>query len=149
MERIERSISIRAPIRAVYNQWTQFEEFPDFMEGIREVAQQSERALFWRAEIGGKEVTWLAEIYEQIPDVRIAWKSVTGAPQAGAVSFRSLGPEQTQIDLAIDYVPLGAVEKVGDALGLVGARVEGDLQRFKSFIEDRQVATGAWRGTIR
>lgn len=149
MERIEKSIEVDGPLRTTYNQWTQFEEFPKFMEGVEEVRQLDDRRLFWRAQIAGKHTEWEAEIYEQIPDSRIAWRSITGTPNAGAVSFQSLGPERTRVNLVIDYQPLGVVERVGDALGIVSARVEGDLQRFKKFIEERGAATGAWRGEIR
>jgi len=149
MERIEKSIEVNAPIQAVYNQWTQFEEFPIFMEGVQEVKQLDEKRLFWRAQIAGKAVEWEAEIFEQIPDSRIAWRSITGSPQSGAVNFRSLSPDRTQVDVVVEYEPLGAVEKIGGALGLVSGRVEGDLKRFKSFIEERGAPTGAWRGEIR
>lgn len=149
MERIEKSIEVDVPLRTAYNQWTQFEEFPKFMEGVEEVRQLDEKRLFWRAQIAGKSTEWEAEIYEQIPDSRIAWRSTSGAPNAGAVSFQSLGPERTRVSLMIDYQPLGVVEKVGDALGIVSGRVEGDLQRFKKFLEERGAATGGWRGEIR
>jgi uncharacterized membrane protein len=149
MERIEKSIEVDAPLRTTYNQWTQFEEFPKFMEGVEEVRQLDDKRLFWRAQIAGKHTEWEADIYEQIPDSRIAWRSTTGAPNAGAVSFQSIGPERTRVNLVMEYQPLGVVEKVGDALGIVSARVEGDLQRFKKFIEERGAATGAWRGEIR
>ena len=149
MERIEKSIEVEAPLRAVYNQWTQFEEFSEFMDGVQEVRQIDEKRLYWRAEIAGKTADWEAEIYEQVPDTRIAWRSLTGAPNAGTVSFQELTPDLTRVNLMIDYQPLGAVEKIGDALGLVSGRVEGDLRRFKIFIEKRGVETGGWRGEIR
>lgn len=149
MERIEKSIEVDVPLRTAYNQWTQFEEFPKFMEGVEEVRQLDDKRLFWRAQIAGKHTEWEAEIYEQIADSRIAWRSTTGAPNAGAVSFQSVGPERTRVNLVMDYQPMGVVEKVGDALGIVSGRVEGDLQRFKKFIEERGAATGAWRGEIR
>jgi uncharacterized membrane protein len=149
MERIEKSIEVNAPLSSVYNQWTQFEEFPQFMDGVQEVRQLEDNRLFWRAEIAGKTTEWEAEIYEQIPDTRIAWRSTSGAPNAGAVSFQIVDAATTKVSLVVDYQPLGVVEKVGDALGLVSGRVEGDLRRFKSFIEGRGVETGAWRGEIR
>ncbi len=149
MERIEKSIEVEASLATVYNQWTQFEEFPQFMDGVQEVRQLEDDRLFWRAEIAGKTTEWEAEIYEQIPDRRIAWRSTSGAPNAGAVNFEPLGENRTRVQLVLDYQPIGAVEKVGDALGLVSGRVEGDLRRFKSFIEGRGVSTGAWRGEIR
>jgi uncharacterized membrane protein len=149
METIEKSIEVNAPLRQVYNQWTQFEEFPKFMEGVETVRQLDDQRLFWRAEIWGKTEEWEAEIYEQIPDQRIAWRSISGVPNAGAVSFESLGPNTTRVTLTINYEPQGALEKIGDALGVVSARVEGDLKRFRDFIEERGRATGAWRGEIR
>ena len=149
METIEKSIEVSAPLRQVYNQWTQFEEFPKFMEGVQTVRQLDDQRLFWRAEIWGKTEEWEAQIYEQLPDRRIAWRSITGAPNAGAVSFESIGPSTTRVTLSINYEPVGALEKIGDALGIVSARVEGDLKRFRDFIEERGRATGAWRGEIR
>jgi uncharacterized membrane protein len=149
MERIEKSIEVDVPLRTVYNQWTQFEEFPKFMDGVEEVRQLDEKRLFWKAQIAGKLTEWEAEIYEQVPDSRIAWRSTSGAPNAGAVSFASLGENRTRVNLVIDYQPMGAVEKIGDALGLVSTKIEGDLQRFKKFIEERGAETGAWRGEIR
>jgi uncharacterized membrane protein len=149
METIEKSIEVNAPLEQVYNQWTQFEEFPKFMEGVEEVRQLDDRRLFWRAQIWGKTEEWEAEIYEQVPEERIAWRSITGAPNAGAVSFVAVTPEKTRVTLALNYEPEGAVEKIGDAIGLVSGRVEGDLKRFREFIEERGIATGAWRGEIR
>ncbi|MDB6151171.1 MAG: cyclase/dehydrase [Chthoniobacter sp.] len=149
MERIEKSVEVQTPVSIAYNQWTQFEEFPKFMQGIEEVRQLDEKRLFWRASIWGQTPEWEAEILEQIPDRRIAWRSVTGHPNAGAVSFEALGPDRTRVTLALDYEPLGAVEKLGDMLGLLSARVEGDLERFREFIETRGAETGAWRGEIR
>ena len=149
MERIEKSIDVELPARSVYNQWTQFEEFPHFMDGVQEVRQIDNTHLFWRADIAGKTAEWEAEIYEQIPDSRIAWRSTSGAPNAGAVSFQSIGPNITRVNLVLDYQPLGAVEVVGDALGLVAGRVEGDLRRFKNFVEKRGTESGAWRGEVR
>ena len=149
METIEKSIEVEAPMREVYNQWTQFEEFPKFMEGVEEVRQLGDKRLYWKAQIWGKHAEWEAEIYEQVPDQRIAWRSVVGAPNAGAVSFAPVGSDRTRVTLSLSYQPLGAIEQIGDALGLVGSRVEGDLKRFREFIEERGRATGAWRGEIR
>ena len=149
MERIEKSIEVNAPLRTVYNQWTQFEEFPKFMEGVQEVRQLNGKRLFWRANILGKDAEWEAEIYEQVPDQRIAWRRTTGHPNAGAVSFQSSGPDRTRVTVVMEYEPLGAVEKIGDALGIVSARVEGDVERFRDFSENRGVESGAWRGENR
>ena len=149
MERIEKEIEVHAPLRAVYNQWTQFEDFPHFMEGVKEVRQLDEKRLFWKAQIMGQEVEWEAEIYEQVPDTGIAWRSVTGHPNAGAVYFNRIDAENTQVTLLIEYEPLGAAEALVDMFGVLGMRVEGDLRRFRDFIESRGAATGGWRGEIR
>jgi len=147
MAEIQKSIIVEAPLREVYNQWTQFEDFPRFMEGVLEVRQLDDKRLHWRARIGGVEKEWHAEIVDQVPDRRVAWRNLRGAENAGAVLFDSV-PDGTQVTLKLVYEPEGATETVGDALGVVGRRVEGDLGRFKDFIEDRQRATGAWRGEI-
>jgi uncharacterized membrane protein len=148
MATIEKSIDVDVPVRAAYNQWTQFEEFPRFMEGVQEVKQLDDKRLLWRASIGGKEKVWEAEITEQIPDNRIAWRSRGGAHNAGVVTFHRLGDDRTRIMLQLEYEPEGVVENVGDAVGVVSARVTGDLERFKEFIESRGRETGAWRGEI-
>jgi uncharacterized membrane protein len=147
MERIEREIEVNAPLRVVYNQWTQFEAFPKFMEGVREVRQLDDKRLFWRADILGKELEWEAEIFEQVPDQRIAWRSIMGKSNAGAVYFTGLG-DKTAVRLVLDYEPQGAAEKLGDVLGILSRRVEGDLKRFRDFIEQRGRETGGWRGEI-
>jgi uncharacterized membrane protein len=145
---MEQSIDVNVPVSTAYNQWTQFEEFPRFMEGVREVRQLDDRRLLWRADIGGKEKTWEAEITEQIPDARIAWRSRDGSKNAGVVTFHKLDPEKTRIMLQIEYDPEGVVENIGDAIGVASHRIRGDLQRFKEFIEQRGRETGAWRGSI-
>lgn len=143
------SIDVNVPVRTAYNQWTQFEEFPRFMEGVKEVRQITDTTLHWRAEIAGREEEWDAVISEQIPDQRIAWTSITGAKNAGVVTFHYIDPNTTRVTLQIDYDPQGVIENVGDALGMVKARIGGDLERFKKFIESRQMETGAWRGEVR
>ena len=148
MDSIEKSITVDVPVRIAYNQWTQFETFPHFMEGVEEVRQLDDKHLHWRANIAGKTEEWNAEIVEQKPDQKVAWRSTTGAKNAGAVIFHPQGNNQTRLTLRLDYEPKGAIENVGDALGLVERRVEGDLKRFKGFIEARGSATGAWRGEI-
>jgi uncharacterized membrane protein/general stress protein YciG len=145
---IEQSIDVNVPVHTAYNQWTQFEEFPRFMEGVQEVRQLDDRHLHWRANIGGKEKEWDAEITEQVPDQRIAWKNTTGATNAGVVTFHRLNDQQTRVMLQVDYDPEGVVENLGDMIGVVSARVKGDLRRFKDFIESRGQETGAWRGHI-
>jgi hypothetical protein len=148
MPTMQKSIDVEMPVRTAYNQWTQFEQFPQFMEGVREVRQLDDRRLHWRAEVAGKEKAWDAEIVEQAPDRRVAWRSTSGAENAGAVDFEPLDADHTRVTLQLSYDPEGVVENVGDALGFVSRRVEGDLRRFKQFIETRGAETGAWRGEI-
>lgn len=148
MARVEKSIEVEVPVHTAYNQWTQFEDFPHFMEGVQEVRQIDDKHLHWKAKVGGKAEEWDAIIREQVPDQRIIWQNTSGAENAGVVRFDSLGDTRTRVHLEMSYDPEGFVENVGDALGFVGRRVNGDLQRFKEFVEERQQATGAWRGTI-
>ena len=147
MASVEKSIDVHVPVRTAYNQWTQFEEFPQFMQGVEEVRQLDDKRLHWRASIGGKTEEWDAEITEQVPDMRVAWTNTTGARNAGVVTFHRLDDNTTRVMLQLDYDPEGVVENVGDALGFVSRRVEGDLERFKEFVEARGQETGAWRGT--
>jgi uncharacterized membrane protein len=146
--RFEQSIEVNVPVRVAYDQWTQFEDFPKFMEGVESVEQLDDKRLRWTAEIAGQKKTWIAEITDQTPDQRVAWKSVEGAENAGAVLFEPLGPDQTRITLRIDVDPEGPVETIGANLGILERRVKGDLERFKEFIESRGTPTGAWRGEI-
>jgi uncharacterized membrane protein len=148
MASIEKSIDVEVPVRTAYNQWTQFEEFPSFMEGVTSVTQLDDRRLRWKANIGGKDKEWSAEITEQHPDERVAWTSTSGARNAGVVTFHRLADHKTRVMLQVEYDPEGMVENVGDAVGFVSARVNRDLARFKDFIESRQRETGAWRGEI-
>ena len=148
MENIEQSIEIEAPIETVYNQWTQFEQFPRFMEGVREVRQLDDKRLHWRAEIGGKEKEWDAEIFRQTPDQLIAWRSTSGVRNEGEVRFDKAADSKTRVTLMMRWEPETATEKAGDWVGIVSARIRGDLQRFKNFIESRGQETGAWRGEI-
>jgi uncharacterized membrane protein len=145
---VEQSIDVRVPISTVYNQWTQFESFPRFMEGIEEVRQLDDKHVHWRANISGQEKEWDAEITEQIPDDRVAWRSTSGAGNAGVVSFHHVGPEQTRVMLQMEYDTEGMKEKVGDMLGVAQRRIKGDLERFKDYIESRGVEEGGWRGEI-
>jgi uncharacterized membrane protein len=149
MAYFEKSIEVDVPVRVAYDQWTQFESFPQFMEGVKAVEQLDDKRLGWRAEIAGKQKEWTAEITEQLPDERIAWRSTSGARSDGVVTFGPLGPDRTLITLRLEYEPEDAVEKVGDLAGAVSRRVEGDLERFRDFIESRGTPTGAWRGEIR
>jgi uncharacterized membrane protein len=149
METVEKSIDIEVPVRTAYNQWTQFEEFPRFMEGVESVKQLDDTRLHWVANVGGERKEWESRITEQIPDQRIAWRSEGGEFTAGVVAFEPLGANRTRVTVRLNYEPHGITEKIGDMLGVVSHRVEGDLQRFKDFIEARGQETGAWRGTVR
>ena len=139
---------MRVPVRTAYNQWTQFETFPQFMEGVKEVRQLDAAHLHWRAVIAGKEESWDAEIVEQIPDRRVAWRSVTGAPNSGSVDFEPIDDGNCKIILTLDYEPQGLAENVGSALGFDERQVGNDLELFKRFIESQGSPTGAYRGTI-
>jgi uncharacterized membrane protein len=148
MSTVEESIDIDVPISTAYNQWTQFEEFPSFMEGVEEVTQEDEKHLHWVAEIAGVHREWRAEITEQHPDERIAWTSTTGTKNAGVVTFHRLDEDSTRVMLQLDIEPDDVVEKIGDALGFVRRRASGDLKRFKEMIESRVTESGEWRGDI-
>jgi uncharacterized membrane protein len=148
MSRFEHVITVDVPLHEVYDQWTQFESFPSFMEGVERVVQRDDRTLEWTASIAGQRRSWTAVITDQTPDVRVAWKSTSGADNAGAVLFQSAGEGRTQVTLRIDVDPEGFIENVGDKIGAVDRRVKGDLERFKEFMERRGNATGAWRGEI-
>jgi uncharacterized membrane protein len=142
------SIDVRVPVRTVYDQWTQFETFPQFMEGVETVQQVTDTRLHWVAKIGGMRREWDAEITEQRPDQRVAWKSVSGARNAGVVTFHRIDEGSTRVQLDMDIDPDGMVENAGDKLGFIERRLEGDLKRFKDYIENRGIATGAWRGEV-
>jgi uncharacterized membrane protein len=145
---VEKTIVVNQPVRTVYNQWTQFEEFPRFMDGVQEVKQLDDKRLHWKASIAGKDEEWDAVITDQIPDKQVAWHSTSGSDNSGIIRFSPKGGDKTEVSAKIGYDPEGIVETVGDKLGFVSRRVEGDLERFKSFIEERGAATGAWRGEI-
>jgi uncharacterized membrane protein len=145
---IEYSIDVDVPVRTAYNQWTQFEEFPQFMGGVEEVIQLDDTHLHWKAAIGGTTKEWDAVITEQIPDERIAWTNTTGARNAGVVTFHRLADNKTRVMLQLTYEPEGLVENVGDMLGAVSTRIRSDLKRFKEFIESRGQETGAWREKV-
>jgi uncharacterized membrane protein len=148
MPRFESTIDVDVPIRVAYDQWTQFEDFPTFMDGVERVTQLDDKRLEWVAEVVGQRKEWTAEITDQTPDTRIAWRSTSGDDNAGAVMFQPLGPNRTRITLRIDADPKGPLETVGANLGFVERAVDGDLKRFKEFIESRGAPTGAWRGEI-
>ena len=148
MAKIEESIDVDVPISVAYNQWTQFEDFPKFMQGVEEVKQLDDTRLRWVANIKGQRTEWYAKITEQVPDQRIAWTSEGGTFTSGVVTFNSQEDENTRVQLEMEYAPEGIVEEVGDKLGFVSRQVEGDLKRFKEFVESRGRETGAWRGTV-
>ena len=148
MSTTQQSIEVDLPVSTVYNQWTQFEDFPQFMEGVESVTQLDEKRLHWVAEIAGTREEWDAEIVDQEPDRRIAWRALTGTTNDGIVTFESLGPNSTRVSLDLDVEPEGLKEKIGEKLGFVSKQAEGDLKRFKEFIESRGVETGAWRGQV-
>jgi uncharacterized membrane protein len=148
MSRIIEHTEVDVPVRVAYDQWTQFESFPQFMEGVERVIQLDDRTLEWTASIAGVTKHWRAEIVEQQPDRVISWRATEGARNDGAVRFDPLGPDRTRLTLQLDVEPEGLVEKVGDAVGVVERRVRGDLERFREFIEGRGQATGQWRGRV-
>ena len=148
MPRFEDSVEVDVPVRTAYDQWTQFEDFPKFMDGVRHVRQVDDKRLEWTARVADHEKVWTAEITDQTPDTRVAWKSTSGAENAGAVMFQALDPVRTRVTLKMDADPDGLVETVGANLGFLERRVKGDLKRFKEFIESRGAPTGAWRGEI-
>ena len=148
MPTIEKTIEVDVPVSTAYNQWTQFEEFPSFMNGVDEVRQIDETHLHWVASVGGNQEEWDAEITEQAPDERVAWKATSGKQNAGVITFHRISDTTTRVTLQLDHDPEGFVEKVGDALGIVQRRIKGDLRNFKSFIEARGVEQGGWRGDV-
>lgn len=147
--RVETEIECDVPVRTCYNQWTQFESFPQFMEGVEQVEQADDTNLHWVARVGGKRIEWDAKIVAQEPDRLISWASTSGRVNNGMVEFTPLGANRCRIRLVVTYEPEGVVENVGDALGVVKLRIEGDLKRFKEFIENRRIETGAWRGKVK
>jgi uncharacterized protein YndB with AHSA1/START domain len=146
--KVEKSIQVDVPVNTVYNQWTQFQDFPQFMGGVQQVVQLDDRRMHWVAEIAGVKREWDAAVLEQVPDHKIAWAATSGATNAGAVTFAPGEPGKTWVTLTLEYEPEGVVEKIGDALSIVEKRVEADLEKFKSFIESEGYATGSWRGSI-
>jgi uncharacterized membrane protein len=148
MARIEESIDVNVPVSTAYNQWTQFEEFPKFMEGVESVKQIDDTRLHWVAEIGGKRHEWDAQITEQKPDQRIAWKAVDGHYNLGTVMFEPIDSNSTRINVVMEHETEGIVESLGSALGADSRRVKGDLERFKELVEARGAETGAWRGEV-
>ena len=148
MASVQESVDVDVPIRVAYDQWTQFESFPQFMGGVERITQIDETRTHWVTNIDGVKREFDAEITEQHPDERVAWTSTDGPKHAGVVTFHRLDADKTRVMLQLDYEPEGLVEKVGDKLGIVGRQAEGDLERFKKFIESRGTETGAWRGDV-
>jgi len=148
MATIEKSVEVDVPVSVAYNQWTQFEEFPRFMEGVKSVRQLDDTHLEWTAEIGGQEHTWLAEITHQEPDRLIAWRSQDGKYNSGKVHFEPIAPDKSRLGVEMTYDAEGLKEALGSAIGFDARRVASDLDRFKEFVEGRQAETGAWRGEV-
>jgi uncharacterized membrane protein len=150
MPKVEDSIEVQVPVQQVYNQWTQFEEFPKFMDGIQSVQQLDDTHVHWVAEIRGVRRQWTTEITEQRADEKIAWKTVEGEVRSnGVVTFEQVGDRQTRVNLQMDVEGESTAENIaGDLLGIVKGQVHGDLERFKQLIEDRNQETGAWRGEV-
>jgi uncharacterized membrane protein len=148
MTEVQKYVDINCPVRTVYNQYTQFEQFPQFMSGVEKVEQLDDKTLHWVVEIGGARREFDAKITEQIPDKRIAWKAIDGKTHSGVVDFHRLDDDKTRVNLQMAYDPEGFAENAADAMGVISARVKGDLERFKDFIEHRGRESGAWRGKI-
>ncbi len=148
MSTVVQYVDVEVPVTTAYGQWTQFESFPRFMEGVDRVDQVDDRHTHWVTSIGGVTREFDAEITEQHPDLRIAWKAVDGEQHAGVVTFHRLNDRTSRVTVQMDFAPQGLVETVGDKLGILERRVRGDLVRFKSFIETRGTETGASRGDV-
>jgi uncharacterized membrane protein len=148
MATVTASIEVNVPVETAYNQWTQFELFPRFMQGVKRVTQLDDRHLEWVADVAGKEERWQAEITEQQPDEVIAWQSSEGVPTGGRVSFAPEGPTKTRVQLDLHAEPRDMVEKTGTALGVLDRQVKDDLKRFRDYIETHGQESGAWRGEI-
>ncbi|MEP6935192.1 MAG: SRPBCC family protein [Nitrospirota bacterium] len=144
MSTIETSIEVNVPVQTAYHQWTQFEEFSLFMEGVKEVYQLDARHLHWKAEIGGQEQEWEAEIIDQTPDECIAWRSRNGAIYGGILTFHPLSNAKSKVLLQVGYIHEGVLENGGGGEGIVSLRVQRGLERYKEFIENRAHTTGAW-----
>ncbi|KNE81084.1 MULTISPECIES: SRPBCC family protein [Streptomyces] len=149
MSKVEESVEVEVPVRTAYDQWTQFEDFPQFMEGVERIEQRTPTRTHWVTEIAGVKREFDAEVTEQIPDERVAWTTVEGeVKQAGVVTFHRLDDKRTKVMLQLDHDPQGIADTVGDKMGFVKKQAKQDLSRFKSFIESRGVETGAWRGQV-
>jgi uncharacterized membrane protein len=145
---VTESIDVAVPVHTAYNQWTQFESFPQFMSGVESITQQDATHTHWKTRIGGVEREFDTEITEQHPDERVAWKSTDGTTHAGVVTFHRLSDDETRVTVQVEWEPEGLTEKAGAALGVDDHQVKSDLNRFKTFIEGRGTETGAWRGNV-
>src|SRR5207237_190253 len=148
MASVTKSIDVQVPISTAYNQWTQFETFPEFMGGVDQISQLDDRHLHWKVTVGGQHREFDAEITEQHPEERVAWKSTDGKTHAGVVTFHKLADDETRVTVQLDWEPEGIAEKAGALVGVDDKQVSGDLDRFKEFIENRQSETGSWRGEV-
>jgi uncharacterized membrane protein len=148
MAQITESVDVAVPVRTAYNQWTQFEEFPRFMDGVEEIRQTDDTHLHWFAEFGGKREEWDAEVTEQHPDERVAWAARGGKGNAGVVTFHRLDEDSTRVTVQMDWDPEGVLENVGATLGFDDRQVSKDLERFKEMIESRGIESGGWRGEV-
>ncbi|MEY9988607.1 putative membrane protein [Streptomyces sp. V4I8] len=149
MSTVKEAVEVEVPVGTAYNQWTQFEEFPNFMEGVEEVTQLDDRRNHWTTKIGGVRREFDTEIVDQLPDERITWRSTSGdTQQKGTVRFQRVDETHTRVELVMDVEPTGAVEKAADMLGTIDRRVKGDMRRFKDYIEHRGSESGGWRGRI-
>ena len=149
MSQVQESVDVHVPVRTAYDQWTQFESFPQFMEGVEKITQLDDRHSHWVTKIGGVRREFDTEITEQHPDERVAWKSTGGdTKHAGVVTFHRLDDENTRVTVQLDWEPEGLVEKAGSALNVDDRQVKADTKRFKKFIEERGTETGAWRGDV-
>ncbi|MEU0336704.1 SRPBCC family protein [Streptomyces sp. NPDC006193] len=150
MSTVKETVEVDVPLHTAYNQWTQFEEFPHFMEGVEQVTQIDDRHNHWTTKIGGVRREFDTEIVDQLPDERISWRTTSGdAHQKGMVRFEPVDDAHTRVELVMDIEPRGPVEKVADLMGTIDRRVKGDMRRFKQYVEERGGESGAWRGRIR
>ncbi|WP_432156998.1 SRPBCC family protein [Streptomyces sp. bgisy153] len=149
MSTVKESVEVEVPVRAAYNQWTQFAEFPNFMEGVEEVSQIDDTHNHWTTKIGGVRREFDTEIVDQLPDDRITWRTISGdTRQKGTVRFESMDDTHTRVELTMDVEPSGMADKTADWLGMVDRRVKGDMRRFKTYVEEHGRETGEWRGRV-
>lgn len=148
MSNVTESVDVNVPVRTAYNQWTQFADFPRFMEGVEEVQQVSDTLTHWRVKVAGATREFDAQITEQIPDERVAWHSIDGPDHGGVVTFHRLDENVTRVTSQVEIAPEGVAENVADKTGAIRHRAKGDLKRFKDYIEDLGTETGGWRGRV-